>query len=104
MGPRKYVLDGVQVPARKGEILRGGSGRPITCSDVSGGRYSQSDSAGGSTGTVRMLIGCTRWGAHWRNLANTIEPFMCDSDEVFLSNNFDHWSKHMVKVLSFNSE
>jgi len=20
---------------------------------------------------------CVRWGAHWRNLANTIKPYMC---------------------------
>jgi len=23
---------------------------------------------------------CTRWGAHWRHLANTIEPSMCGGD------------------------
>jgi len=27
---------------------------------------------------------CIRWGAHWRNLANTIEPSMCGSDTAFL--------------------
>ena len=26
------------------------------------------------------------WGAHWRNLANTIEPSMRGSDSAFLSN------------------
>jgi len=31
-----------------------------------------------------------RWGAHWRNLANTIEPSMCGGDAAFLSNYFDH--------------
>jgi len=29
---------------------------------------------------------CVRWGAHWRNLANTSEPRRCG----FLSNYFDH--------------
>ena len=25
-------------------------------------------------------LGCTRWGAHWRNLMNTIEPSSCGGD------------------------
>ena len=25
-------------------------------------------------------LGCTRWGAHWRNLANTIDPSVCGGD------------------------
>jgi len=29
---------------------------------------------------MQMLIGFTRWGAHSRNLANTIEPSECGSD------------------------
>jgi len=29
-------------------------------------------------------------GAHWRNLANTIEPSVCGGEAVFLSNYFDH--------------
>jgi len=33
---------------------------------------------------------CIRWGAHWRHLANTIEPSMCDGDSAFLSNYFDY--------------
>jgi len=28
---------------------------------------------------------CVRWGAHWRHLANTIEPYV-----AFLSNDFDY--------------
>jgi len=28
-------------------------------------------------------------GAHWRNLANTIEQSMCGGDAAFLSNYFD---------------
>jgi len=29
-------------------------------------------------------------GAHWRNLANTIEPFVRGGEAAFLSNYFDH--------------
>jgi len=54
-------------------ILRAKRNLPRTCPDMSGGRYTQSDSAGGSTGTVHMPIGWTRWDAHWRHLTNTIE-------------------------------
>jgi len=28
-------------------------------------------------------------GAHWHNLANTIEPSMCSGDTAFLANYFD---------------
>ena len=49
---------------------------------MSGDRYTPSDSAWGrtGTGTVRMPTGCTRWGAHWRHLANKTEPFACSGD------------------------
>ena len=33
---------------------------------------------------------CIRWGAHWHNVANMIEPSMCGGDVAFLSNCFDH--------------
>jgi len=33
---------------------------------------------------------CVRWGAHWRNLANTIEPSMCGGDAAIVPNYFDH--------------
>jgi len=29
-------------------------------------------------------------GAHWHNVANTIEPSVCGGDAAFLSNYFDH--------------
>ena len=38
------VLDGVQIPTREGPIMRAKSGRRKTCLDMSGGRYTQSDS------------------------------------------------------------
>jgi len=41
------------------------------------------DSAGAKTASIR-------WGAHWHNLANTIEPSVCGGDTAFLSNYFDH--------------
>ena len=41
---------------REGEIFEAKMVRPRTCPDMSGGRYTQSDSAGGRTGTVRMPV------------------------------------------------
>jgi len=32
---------------------------------------------------------CTRWGAHWRSMADTIVPSMCGGDAAFLSDYFD---------------
>ena len=52
VGPRKHVLDGVQIPTLEGAFLRGWSAQ-----DMSGGRYIQSDVAGASTDMVHMLIG-----------------------------------------------
>jgi len=50
------------------------SGRPRTCPDMSGGRYTQSDSAGGRTSTVRMPILTALDGVHigttWRMRLN----------------------------------
>jgi len=47
--------------------------------DMSGGWYTQSDSAGGSTGTVGCRLGCGA-GTHWLNMVNTIEPCVCGGD------------------------
>jgi len=70
---------GVQIPTREGAIFIyevGGSGRRGHAR-----AYTQSDSTGGSTGTVWMPTGgYTRWGAHWRNLVNKIESSMCGGD------------------------
>jgi len=57
IGQRNHVLDGVQIPKRKSGNFEAGSSRLGACLDISGGRYTQSDSAGGRTGTVRMPIG-----------------------------------------------
>jgi len=45
-------------------ILRLKSGRSMTCPDMSGGRYTQSDSEGGRTGTVRIPVGEYKLGVH----------------------------------------
>jgi len=37
-------------------------------------------------------------GAHWRNLANMVEPSMRGGDEAFLSNYFDHLYNFFHKV------
>jgi len=37
-------------------------------------------------------------GAHWRNLANTIEPSMCGGDAAVLSNYFDGLLLYMVAL------
>jgi len=57
VGPRSNVLDGGPDPPCKETILRVKRGRPGTFLDMSGGQYTQSDSAGGSTGMVLMPIG-----------------------------------------------
>ena len=46
VGPSNYAVFGVQMPTREGEKL--------PAQDMPGGGYTQSDSAGDSTGTVWM--------------------------------------------------
>jgi len=48
---------GSRYPYVNRAILRGKSGRTRTCQGMAGGRHTQSDSAGGSTGSERMPIG-----------------------------------------------
>ena len=56
VGPSNHVLDGDPDPPLEGALLRAKMGQPRTCpgQDMSDGRYTQSDLAGGRTGTVRM--------------------------------------------------
>jgi len=72
MDPGNHVLDGG--PHRKGNFEGRNGPAQYTCPVMSGG--TQSDSA--------VLCGCqmrcTRWGAHWRNMANTTEPSVCGDD------------------------
>jgi len=68
-GAKRHVFDGVQIPAREGAISRARGpaqdmepcivafSMPRTWPDMFVGRYTQSDSAGGSTGTVQMPTG-----------------------------------------------
>ena len=46
---------------------------------MSSGRYTQSNSAGGSTGTLQMPIGVYQMGSQWRHL-DMIELSVCSSD------------------------
>jgi len=37
-------------------------------------------------------LGCTKWGAHWRHLANMIEPSMSGGDAILCQITFTTWS------------
>jgi len=74
----------------------GKGGQLRICPDMSGGRHTQSDSAGGSTGTVRMPIGVYQIGlniaATWRMRLNrpcaaAMQPYV-KSHVVQLRSNF----------------
>jgi len=55
---RKLVLDGVQISMHEMAILAGGwPAHDRTCPNMSGGQYTQCDSAGGRISKVQMLIG-----------------------------------------------
>ena len=80
VGPRNHILDGVQIPTREGAVLRAKRTQPRTCADMSDGRHTQSDSAGGSTNLVQMSI-WVNIGAAWRIQLNhpcavVTEPFV----------------------------
>jgi len=67
---------GSRSPHMNGQFWRQKWGDP----GMSGGRYTQSDSAEAEPVRCICQLGCTRWGSHWRHLANTIEPYVCSSD------------------------
>jgi len=48
----------------------------------------QSDSAGGSTGMVRMPIEIYQMGLHCRHLTNTIKPSVCGGDAALFQYKF----------------
>jgi len=87
--PRNCVLDGGPDPAYEGAILRAKRGWHRAYPDMSAGRHTQSDSAGGRTGRA-VVDG----NAHWRHLANTTEPSMyCDDValcQIILTTCFSH--------------
>jgi len=80
VGPRNHILDGVQIPTREKAVLRVKRTQPRTCADMSDGRHTQSDSAGGSTNLVQMSI-WVNTGAVWQIQLNhpcavVTEPFV----------------------------
>ena len=92
----------VQIPMGEGAILRATIGQPRTCSDMSGGRYTQSDSAGGRTDTVRMPIGVYYMGC---TLALPGEPFVCGVDgalcKITLTICLQYSLVHFVYIATF---
>jgi len=67
VGPRNRVLDGVQIPAYEGTILRRGSGRPIP--GYVRRRYAQSDSVGAEPVRCEYQLGVpdgVRIATTWR--------------------------------------
>jgi len=90
-GPRNGVLDGVEIELCQGAVFRGKEMADNTA--VSGAKMA---------GPITMPFGLwsvesgglkeafSRWGAHWRHLANAIEPSVFGGNVAFLSNYFDH--------------
>jgi len=84
--------------------FEGGRGPVEDMPDMCGGRYTQSDSA--LTASVQFgcrYVWCT---AHWRNLANTTEPFRERRWCGLVSNFSDHLLNfqcfHWTKYISFD--
>jgi len=71
-------------------------GWPRTCLVVDIVKVTQQ---GAAPVLCKCRYGSTRWGAHWRDLAITIEPSTCGDDAAFLLNYFDHL---LVAVLNVN--
>ena len=86
----------------RGKNLRAKSSRPVTCLDMSGGQYTESDSAGGRTSMVQIPVGVLDGGAHWHNLANTAEPSVRQQC-IPLSNYCDHLFHSFSASLYFMS-
>ena len=78
VGPSNQVLDPL---TQRGKFER----KSWLAQDMPGHvwRSYSKELSGGSTGTVYMPIWCTRWGGHWRHLANTTEPSVCGSNAAF---------------------
>ena len=69
----------VQIPTRAGAILivkKAGPGHDRTCSAVD---ILKATRQGAAPGRCGCRLGCTRCGAYWRHLTNTIEPFVYGS-------------------------
>jgi len=55
-----------------------GTGHAQTCAAV--GIVKATQQRGSTLVWCGCWLGCNRWVAHWRHLANTIEPSVCGSD------------------------
>ena len=64
----------------EGTILRAKSGRPSTCRTHQVVSILKAIQQGAALVWYRRRLGCTRWGAHWCNLVNTTEPFVCGGE------------------------
>ena len=76
---KKYYM-GVQIPQHDGAIVRGRGGPLYKYRETL--PSSVQKRLNRSSPRKHVFDG----GAHWRYLANTIEPSMCGSDVAFLSN------------------
>jgi len=85
----------VQVRTHSGVIMRAKRGRHGTCPNMPAVNIRKVTQQG--VESVQCRLGCSRWGAHWRNLANTIEPSTRAGD-VACVNYFDHLSLIDVKL------
>ena len=94
MNSRNHVLDGVQVPSSwEGAVLRA-EGHAQTF------QQQCAMSCAKMAEPIEMPCGIWTWvspsrhllgeGAHWRHLANTIEPSVCVGDAACCQNYFDH--------------
>ena len=79
VGPRNHALHGVQISTCEGEILRAKRGRPRTRPNMSVDIL-KATQQGAEPVRCGCRLGCTGWEAHWRHLANTIEPHVCGGD------------------------
>ena len=84
-GPKEScsIRWGSRSPMGRGNFEEGGEGQAIVKgrSAVSCAKTAETiEMPFGLRTRVGPRIACIRWGAHWRNLANTIETFMCGDD------------------------
>jgi len=90
-GPRNDVLDGVEIVLCQGAVFRGKYISDDTA--VSGAKMAGPIAIPFGLWSVEsngLKEAFSRWGAHWRHLANTIEPSVLGGDAALLSNYFDH--------------
>jgi len=101
VGPRKYVLDGGRDTPCAREILRVKGASHCKAYWPFAVSYPKKTAE-----PIEIPFGIWTWvgprklvldiGAHWRHMANTIEPSMCGGDAAFLSHNFDHLFTYLL--------